>query len=740
MQASLPTADQKASGLKPGPASFAFAVGLVSILAQVVILRELSVALYGVELIYVLALGAWLLASASGALLGRSVPRAAGRPLLPATFVLLAAALPADIALARSVRLMFSGVPGAFLPFAAQLAALALVVFPVALPLGALFQWAAAAGISGGGTLARAYAVESLGGVCGGLLATVLLALGAGNLASALVCALLSVAAGQIHLPGNRLRLGWPNPVSMAVAGVLALGLWFSDALDFRSTAWTHPNLVEIRDSPYGRVTVEQLGGELSVFENDALSFNTEGTEAEEFVQLAALQHPAPESVLILGGGIEGLVREILSHRPRRVVDVELNPVLERVVRSRLPSGLRKAELDPAVEFRLEDPRAYLRHEGPPFDLILVGMPEPSSGQANRFYTREFFAQCRARMTPEGVLALRLASSENLWTPQIAQRAGSIHGALRSVFRDVVVVPGSTNVLAASMTALCRDPEVLAARLAERRLSLRLVSPPYLRYVFTNDRFGEVAGLLEQSSAPVNSDARPVCYQYTAMIWLSKFFPSFAAMQARGFPPWWSAVLWSAGVLALAGLVAASRRPRARRLLLVGSAGLAGTVLETVLMLRYQVTSGVLYQNLGVLLMSFMAGLWAGAAAVDTPLARAAGRDAWRALLSLSALLLPALVWWQIHAGVEAGLVAIGAELAASGFLVAGFFAYASLEQGVDQAELAAPLYAADLAGGCLGTLAASLVMIPVLGLAQTAAWLAGLAVLMSLWTRRLSR
>ncbi len=37
-----------------------FLVGLVSMLAQVVILRELNVAFYGVELIYILAIGAWL--------------------------------------------------------------------------------------------------------------------------------------------------------------------------------------------------------------------------------------------------------------------------------------------------------------------------------------------------------------------------------------------------------------------------------------------------------------------------------------------------------------------------------------------------------------------------------------------------------------------------------------------------------------------------------------------------------
>ena len=48
-----------------------FNIGLISLLGQVILLRELAVASYGVELIYLYALGVWLLCTAAGALLGR---------------------------------------------------------------------------------------------------------------------------------------------------------------------------------------------------------------------------------------------------------------------------------------------------------------------------------------------------------------------------------------------------------------------------------------------------------------------------------------------------------------------------------------------------------------------------------------------------------------------------------------------------------------------------------------------
>ena len=48
-----------------------FIIGFLSILGQVVLLRELNVAFYGSELIYTLALGFWLLWTATGAASGR---------------------------------------------------------------------------------------------------------------------------------------------------------------------------------------------------------------------------------------------------------------------------------------------------------------------------------------------------------------------------------------------------------------------------------------------------------------------------------------------------------------------------------------------------------------------------------------------------------------------------------------------------------------------------------------------
>ncbi len=166
-----------------------FLLGLVSILGQVVLLRELTVAFYGVELIYALALGIWLLGTASGSLIRRnSAPSSLQVGSLFATaalFFLL------DLAAIRALRPCLAPAPGAYLPFATQILSMGALLLPAGLTLGLLFQWCARLAVAAGGTLARAYAIESAGGVLGGLLSTGFLMVGIQNFTIALLCSLL---------------------------------------------------------------------------------------------------------------------------------------------------------------------------------------------------------------------------------------------------------------------------------------------------------------------------------------------------------------------------------------------------------------------------------------------------------------------------------------------------------------------------------------------------------------------
>lgn len=722
-------------------------VGIASLLCQVTLLRELTVAFYGVELVYVLAIGAWMLGTAIGAGAERRSWRPRPPPGARAVAWLLSAVgllLVLDVALLRGVRLVAREVPGAFLPFERQLVALAATVVPFSAVLGVLFRWAARSYIAHGHSLARAYAIESGGAVVGGIASSTALWAGFSNYQLVGGTALLCGLAGWRMCPRNRRD---SRATLLGVAALLGGVVALAGPIDTRMTRWTHPDLIDTRDSPYGRLTFTGRQGQVAAFENDALLFESASTDGEVFVHLVALQHERPTSVLVLGGGVEGLVPPVLQHEPERVDVIELDAALAEMTSAHVGPLTADGRGRAAVRLTIDDPRRALRRDAT-YDLILVGTAEPVSGQANRLFTREFFERCAARLAPGGRLGLRLRTPENLWTPRQVDRAASIVRALRSVFPHTLVLPGTPTVITASYEALPEDPAVLVARFDRRRIEARLVSPPFIRYVYTNDRRATVDEALRGSTAPANTDVNPACYRATLLLWLERV-SSTMPRSSRGGQGTRDQGPTSGGRgraavgagLAAVALAAAAwlarRRLVVRRAILVALVAMAGMLLETVALLAFQVKEGVIYRDVGLLLTAFMAGLAIGAALVSTVGSGPSGnrrRPRWasaatvRVAVLLGVLLLVALGLGRQVAGGDFSLIAAIVALAVTGGLVGAVFAEASLRDVSDQGAVVAPLYAADLLGGSVGAVAAGLLLVPFLGLDRTAFVAAALA------------
>jgi hypothetical protein len=353
-------------------------------------------------------------------------------------------------------------------------------------------------------------------------------------------------------------------------------------------------------------------------------------------------------------------------------------------------------------------------------------MPQPASGKANRFYTREFFEQCSDKLNSGGILGFRLLSAENLWTIPQTKLNTSVYSALQSVFPYTQCLPGTINIVTASRAPLPSTPDVMSRRLHDKNITTKLISSNYIKYLFTNDRFSEIKTLLHKRISEPNTDTRPVCYQYTFMLWLSKFFPHRVIMNLSVLSDNLSfksplSFLW----LGLPVLFLLIRfRPIMRRTMLVATAGLIGMILETILIIYYQAKHGVLYQNIGLLLMSFMAGLVAGSFIVNKAHRRLMNKSRAFRFYGIGLLFgFCFLCLWMaffVLKGHAAGLLQISFLLAADGFLVAGIFAYVSLHEIENQQIIISPLYAADLVGGCFGSLLGSLIFIPLAGMNVT--------------------
>ena len=692
--------------------------GFYSILGQVIILRELNVAFYGIELIYVLSFGFWLTGAAIGASAGRGsiIPKERNIHLL---FIFSALILLADVAFIRGIRVILGGVEGGYLPFFSQITGLLTALLPVSFLAGIMFQWIAKKYISENKTLAKAYSIEGIGCVAGGLSSTIFLFIKINNFSAALICSALVLLA-VLYISS---KSGYkPQKYISIVFAVLILFLFgLSHKIDFWMTSWNHPFIIESVDTPYSRITITKPEKQICVFEDDALSYETQGVSAEEFVQLAVLQTDKLNNVLVLGGGFEGINAELLKLPVNKITYVEINRRMIETLLKHLPGNLVNSLQDKKVNIIYKDPGKYLQSDYS-FDIILVGMPEPMSAQNNRFYTKEFFTQCAAALNKDGILAFKILSSENLWTPQLTERNKSIYAALKSGFENVVVLPGVSNIFIASKSELTSDIGLLIKRFNERKLKTSLISPQYINYIYTNDRFSEIQRLLSGKAQNINSDLKPVCFGYTMSIWLSKFFPGLHGTDItfhKLFSLYEPMIIIST-IFILAGLFIAGRKYfQFRRIILVFSTGFTGMVLENILLILYQVKNGILYRDIGLLLTMFMLGLSIGAIIIHR-LFNSRKPEIFKSAGILLVILYTSMcliIYYLIRINLLNDLLMISIFLLFNGFFVSGIFAYASLYKVSNQIKQVKPLYSFDLIGGSIGSIAASFIFIPVLGI-----------------------
>ncbi len=719
-------------------------VGFLSILAQVVLLRELNVAMYGIELIYILALGWWLLWTSIGAYTGSRWPARISPDTAEFPFLFFPLILLPSIIFVRGNHILFGGVPGAFLPFLHQVLIVAISMLPVGITVGLMFQWLARIYVKSGKRFTIAYAIECAGGTIGGLASTLFLVLKIQNITIGLICCVTALTA-------IRIKTSKSGKIIAAVILVgLAVVIFFNSSLDISMTRWNHPDLVTSSDTPYGRIDIIKTGEQLSVYENNTLSYESGGTEAEELVYLSLVQHPNPGKILVLGGGFAGIINELyeygsaLEKDKRITIDyVELNRELLNLVDQHLPILSQGNNSNYEVNIVQDDPRKFIRAENfsDKYDLIIMALPDPYSGQTNRYYTREFFEYCSNRIDDNGILVFRLKSAENYWTPPIERKMSSIYKALELVFPDVIVLPGASNIFISSRNILEHDPQVLGERFNNLSVETQLVTSRLIEYLYTNDRYYTIERILETSGTQPNSDLHPVCYKNALIIWLSKFYPklSFINHQSEmdnvtsentGQLDKTRIVPFVVLAVILIVNIIVRRYKRIKYLALVAFAGFFSMVLETILILNYQVREGVLFQDMGILLMMFMAGLSFSAAVFDRLLEKSGLQNSIIIGIGIQtiAVLFPLLVILILTGEQGTGLIITSLLMFFTGTITAMIFTYSVSRHSPGERAAETALYAADVTGGCGGAVAAGLVLVPFYGLVDSSIFMAAMA------------
>lgn len=138
-------------------------------------------------------------------------------------------------------------------------------------------------------------------------------------------------------------------------------------------------------------------------------------TETDEFfyhemiAHIPMLSHPNPESVLVIGGGDGGTVREVLRHScVKRVVLCEIDGTVIEVCKKYLPQ-LSKELDDPRVDIQVRDGIEYIAQCKKEFDIILIDSTDPM-GPGEGLFTTEFYNNVNAALKDGGIMACQSES------------------------------------------------------------------------------------------------------------------------------------------------------------------------------------------------------------------------------------------------------------------------------------------------------------------------------------------
>ncbi|MBI2839912.1 MAG: hypothetical protein HYX75_16480 [Acidobacteria bacterium] len=730
------------------------AFGAWAILAQALFLRESLIVFFGNELALGVALASWFLGIFAGAACAgfrppRSAPPARRAAAFAIPFVLLIVSFPLGLLALRASRL-FLGVPGGELVPLGRVSLVCLLtitsssflvgwLFPAASAVAAATRW------SGRGAIGWVYVLESGGGLIGGVAFTALFLPRFPAMVAVGVFASVALASITLLLRVERHR-GWMISALMTILLFVALCAGWPRSLDewmagvrWQSYRNTLPLVLSL-DSPYENIAVAG-DGPVHLFLNGQVA----GTFPDPYgyatrVHPLMLQHPHPEAILLLGGGMTGMAREILRHPVRRLDIAEADPWLPGVLERFLPPDDRDALRDPRVALHSVDPRRFVADSTGTYDIIILSFPDPTTAALNRFYTREFFCACRMLLDKRGILITRVTSSSNYLGGAALGLPASIYWSLRDVFANVLATPGEECYLVASgpAGAPSLDPNVLSSRHRERNIETPMFQPELLEVLFPEDRVAFVRSALESAAdTPRNTDLRPVSYFYGLLLWDrfsgGEYGYSLGRLAERPLSHWVLALAlpcaaWAAFVLTRAR----PRRLRLQTLTAIGSTGSASIAWSLLLLLVFQDIFGYLYQEVALLVALFMSGLATGAEVARRH--RAGTEDLtvrWRALrhsdiasfvfscvlLTTLPLLVKAGSGWPAWAAIATLLLLAGVTTGAQ------FAAASSLYQHLagDVRVAAGAVDAADHLGAALGALATGVLLVPLLGLAGTA-------------------
>ncbi|TAM37869.1 hypothetical protein EPN54_04845 [bacterium] len=729
-------------------------IGFTAIIAQVIFMREFLVVFYGNEITIGFIFAGWFIAGFFGSwFLGRFSdkikPKVTVFSLCQSALSIL---LPLSILAIRSTKSFLNLRPGELIPAAPVFLSSFIILLPVCLLLGFMFSLGSSVCDIKPGIIAAkigtVYFLEAIGSIIGGFLVSFILIrllnpfqimgiLGLLNILSALFL--------QVFSESRKTK-----PVLITVFAALFIGgllVWLFNGWGYLQQKslkiqWRGYELLASRNSIYGNIAVTKSASQRSFFYDGVHLYTVpDRLSSEEAVHFALLEHPDPQKLLLIGGGVGGLLEEALKHPIRKLDYVELDPMIIRMAKIYLPKEESVFLKDRRVEIKNLDGRLFIKRTANKYDCIIVHLGDPYTAQMNRYYTVEFFREAKKALNEGGILSFALSSSESYMSPQLKEFLQSIYSSLKTVFLDVKVIPGEIAYFLASDKPgeLTYDYAILEKKSRERSIDIKYVREYYLFYKLSPRNLS----LSESYFKPVrgvkaNYDFQPVSYYYDMVFWAAHFRDSLLKkiLEAATESRIWKILFGICGSLLLYGLAGFIKRKGLRKetlLVSVMATGFSQMVIQIVILLSFQIIYGYVFYKLGLILTAFMTGLSLGSLYAIRIMPKL--KKDLRLLIGtqLAICIFPITLPIILHRLLNSSSTAVswsGSNILflllplISGFIGGIQFPLVNKMYLADEknkiGRVAGLSYGIDLFGSCLGALLTAIFLIPILGIPKT--------------------
>ena len=226
--------------------------------------------------------------------------------------------------------------------------------------------------------------------------------------------------------------MSWFDEVLYSSSSSLGYAQRFKIEKVLHKSETKYQHVLVFETSYFGRVLV--IDGVVQTTEKDEFTYH------EMLSHVPILAHGNVSSVLIVGGGDGGVLKQVLQHPSvTRATLVEIDENVLELCAEYLPMVSGGAFEDPRTKLVIADGFSYLAETRDKFDVIIVDSTDPF-GPGEVLFSKKFYKKCYSRLEVNGILV-----NQNGVPFTQEQEIANSHDRLSNIFKDttfyLTVVP-----------------------------------------------------------------------------------------------------------------------------------------------------------------------------------------------------------------------------------------------------------------------------------------------------------